>query len=177
MIIVKRKSEIVRFGFFVALVALMAYYISGKADLWRTSETPSPTTPVNMELTAAEATPASDGRDFFATFRLDRDRERGAFQETLKEVMDSPTADADVRKQATQEYVQLSKEASLETKAERMVKAKGFDDAVVHLTEGSAQVIVKAASVSEQQFRQIMDAVSRATGVKPASIQVNWKER
>lgn len=181
MIIVKKKAQIARFGLFLALVVLMAYYITGKMETWRTSQSAgSGTQPVNTELQTGLLGPdpaTSDGKDFFASFRLERDRERGARRETLKEIMESQGADAENRKQATQQYMDLSRQTSLEAQAERMVKAKGFDDAVVHIAEGSAQVIVKAPSVSEPQFRQILDVVSRTTGVKPTAIQVSAQER
>jgi stage III sporulation protein AH len=53
-----------------------------------------------------------------------------------------------------------------------MVKARGFSDVVVHLSQGSAQVVVKAASVTQQEVAQVIDTVSRITGVRATAITV-----
>lgn len=182
MFIVKKRSEIVRFGLFLVLICLMVYYVAGKADLWRASREsaggPAPVNgPVPQGGTAQMPAEQGDGRDFFADFRIERDRDRGAHRETLKEVMENPGADAEVKKEAARQYLKLGEIALVEARAERLVKAGGFDDAVVNIFEGSAQVMVKAASVSELQFRQILEIVSRTTGVRAVSIAVKARER
>lgn len=179
MFIVKRRSEVVRFGIFLALMGLMAYYVAGKMELWRVSRerssgaAPVNGTPATEQTGLAEST---DGRDFFADFRMGRERSRGALRETLKEVMESG-ADQDIKKQASQQYLEIGRTASLEDRAEAMVKAKGFEDVVVHLAEGTAQVVVKTATLTQQQFVQVVDMVSRITGVKASAIQVLARDR
>lgn len=211
MFIVKKRSEILRFGLFLVLVGALVWFVMGRASLWRLSARPTeravPTgsplvtaTPVgataNTAGTAANpggkaakpgaqpATPAqpatgasgldllADGRDYFAEYRIDRERTRGALGERLKELMDSASAPEYARQQATEQYLKLSQTAALESQAEALVKARGFDDVIVHLAEGSAQVVVRAAQISQQQFLQVVDTVSRVTGVKSSAITV-----
>jgi len=186
MFIVKRRAEVVRFGVFLVLTGLMAYYVAGKFAQWRVSRGHAPaavTTQTRLAATPPAANPldqagaTSDGVDFFAEFRMGRERNRGALRETLKDVMESASADADTRKQASQQYLTVGRTVSLEEQAEQMIKAKGFDDALVNLMEGTAQVVVKAHSLSQQQFLQVVDLVSRVTGVKAAGVQVMYKDR
>lgn len=186
MFIVKRRSEVLRFGLFLVLVGLMAYYVAGKFSEWRVSRAPAATVPTQGPLIAGPQTAdpvgsatggTADGVDFFAEFRMGRERNRGALKETLKEVMDSQSADADTRKVASQQYLAAGRTASLEDQAEQLIRAKGFDDALVNLMEGTAQVVVKAHALSQQQFLQLVDLVSRVTGVKAAGVQVMSKDR
>ncbi len=191
MFIVKKRSEVLRFGLFLILVGLVVWFVLGRVDLWRLSErTAEEVIPASTPLIAAP-TPAgdqaasvmdkpvalSDGRDYFAEFRMDRERTRGALGERLKELMDSGTATDEVRKEAGEQYLKLTQATALESQAESMVKARGFEEVIVHLAGDSAQVVVKAASISQQQFLQIVDTVSRITGVKSSAITVLAKEK
>lgn len=192
MFIVKKRSELMRFALFLVLLGLIVWFVSARVDLWRVSERPAADgAPTIGPLLSApppsqageEAEPAaasldlSDGQDYFAEYRIDRERTRGALGERLKELMESPAASEDVRKQASEQYLALGQAAALESRAEAMVKARGFDDVIVHLADGSAQVVVKAKALTQQQVIQVMDTVSRITGVKSSSITVLAKYR
>ncbi|HEY3367654.1 MAG TPA: SpoIIIAH-like family protein [Symbiobacteriaceae bacterium] len=181
MFVVKRRSEVIRFGIFLVLAGLLAYYVAGKYVTWQSARGDGgghPTTtgpiiagPQGVDL-AQRAVDSGDGSDFFAETRMDRDRNRGALRASLKVVMEDPNTDPDVRKQATQQFLAVGNQESLEERAEAMVKAKGFADALVSLSESSAQVVVKGKGISQQQFMQVVDMVSTITGVKAAAVVV-----
>lgn len=174
MFIVRKRSVLLRFALFLGLAGLMATYVAGKFSVWRTSdESAGESAPALMP----ERAPVTEEKDFFAAYRLERDQRRGALTERLKEVMESESADVETRRQATREYLNEGRLANLEQRAEAMVKARGFEDVVVDLAEGSLRVVVKSASLSQQQFVQIMETVSQVTGVKPSSIQVISRSR
>jgi len=183
--IVKKRSEVVRFGLFLILAGLLVWFVLGRFERWRLSQEPEaealPTggPVVAVPVTAGDSlAPAAftDGRDYFAEFRMERERTRGALGERLKELIDSPAASAEVRKQASEQYLKLTQATALESQAESMVKARGFEEVVVHLSAESAHVVVKGASISQQQFLQVVDVVSRITGVKSSAISVLARE-
>lgn len=174
MFILRKRSEVLRFTLFVALIGLMAAYVAGKFPVWRSSEK---TAQESAPVIVPERRPVAEERDFFASYRLERDQRRGALTERLKEVMESGSADVETRRQAAREYLDEGRLASLEQRAESMVKARGFDDVVVDLADGSLRVVVRAASLSQQQFIQVMETVSQVTGVKPSSVQVLSRSR
>jgi len=177
MFIVKRKAEVFRFGLFLALMSAMVYYVSTMVDTWRVSQVTTDTSiPLTMPALPEVMLPSPEGSDYFTEFRLDRLQYRSALAERLKEVMESQGADGEVRKQASQEYLDISRLAGLEDRAESLVRARGFDDALVTLWQGTATVIIRSGSISQSQFHQVLDMVSRVTGVKPAAIQVMTKE-
>lgn len=194
MFFVTRRSDIVRFGLFLLLAGFLVWFVAGRVELWRVSEAD----PSDGRETAGEAVsggedpgtgptagevgtvPAasvrgldlSEGRDYFAEYRIDRERTRGALSERLLEVMNSEAAPEEVRRQASEQYLALGQRAALESQAEAIVKARGFDDVIVQLAEDSAQVVVRADSLSDQQVLSILDAVSRVTGIKTTAISV-----
>jgi len=209
--VVKRGSDLLRFGLFLLVVASLVWYVVGRFGEWRAASGPAPEPRQSPLLTdggpsdagqeggaegpawrstgegpsAAEglagASPAAalgmEGRDYFAEFRIERERIRGALGDRLKEVMNSGGATEEVKASAAAQYLELGQRAALESQAEAMVKARGFSDAIVHLSEGSAQVVVKAPQLSQQQVAQVIDTVSRITGVKATAITVTARER
>ena len=52
-----------------------------------------------------------------------------------------------------------------ENAAETLLKAKGFVDPVVSITDGKADVVVNAASLTDQERAQIEDIVKRKTEI------------
>lgn len=174
MFILRKRSELLRFALFIGLVGLMATYVGGKFSVWRASEERiGNSAPALMPAPK----PVAEEKNFFAAYRLERDQRRGALTERLKEVMQSEGADVETRRQATREYLNEGRLANLEQRAEAMVRARGFEEVVVDLAEGSLRVVVKAPSLSQQQFVQVMEMVSQVTGVKPSSIQVLSRSR
>lgn len=189
MIIVKKRAEIVRFGLFLALMGAMAYFVATKMETWRASqaEPPARTEPASGPimpgaldtgpLQAALDRGTANGEDFFAEYRMDRERRRGALREELNGLMESQSADAEVKKQASQQLLEATRLASMEETAEQMVKAKGFADVVVHLSGSAAQVVVRAKELSQQQYLQVADMVSRVTSLKQHAIVVMVRDR
>jgi stage III sporulation protein AH len=187
MFIVKNKAEVIRFGLFLLLMGAMAFFVASRVESWRTSgraqvqgtqSAISPVAGISPQPTLIEkAQAAPDGANFFADFRMERERTRSALSEQLKEVMENQAAAADTRHDAGAQYLATGRFAALEDRAEQMVKAKGFDDAVVNLSDASAHVVVKAKELSPQQYMQVADMVSRITGIKATGIHVFNRER
>ena len=55
---------------------------------------------------------------------------------------------------------------------ENLIKAKGFQDAVVLIDNDTANVIVQADKLSEQEVAQIQDIVTRQTGISIDNIKI-----
>lgn len=187
MMIVKKRGELARFGLFLVLAGLMAYFVASRAELFRSSGRPADPDPAGRQAqvtmpaleSEGDKPPAgiSDGANFFAQFRIDREQMRSARREELQVMVDNTNVDAEVRKGASAELRTVQRLAALETQAETMVRAKGFQDVVVLLTESTGQVVVRTASLSPQQAMQVLDTVRRLTGLKPAAIQVWAKDK
>ena len=53
-----------------------------------------------------------------------------------------------------------------------MLQAKGFQNAVVSINDGNADVVVDANGLTEQQIAQIEDIVRRKTGIEADKIVI-----
>ncbi len=70
------------------------------------------------------------------------------------------------------EAVMVSNTIGAENAAELMLQAKGFQNAVVSINDGNADVVVDANGLTEQQIAQIEDIVRRKTGIEADKIVI-----
>lgn len=119
----------------------------------------------------------SDRENFFDEYKMERDRFRSRERELITRIMDDPGVDPEVRKKAQESMLAAIAASRKEFEAENLIKARGYEDAVVFLGEGVASVIVKAPSLDQANARQIGDAVARATGVQLHRISIVEREK
>ena len=102
---------------------------------------------------------------FFSSAKLTREQMRAKNKELLMSVVsDSAVAD-ELKQQAIDEIIAMTARAECENAAEILLEAKGYGGVVVTLSETEVDVVVNAASITEQQVAQIEDIVSRKTGI------------
>lgn len=102
---------------------------------------------------------------FFSSAKLTREQMRAKNKELLMSVVsDSAVAD-ELKQQAIDEIIAMTARAECENAAEILLEAKGYGGVVVTLSENEVDVVVNAASITEQQIAQIEDIVSRKTGI------------
>lgn len=158
-------------------MGLMAYFVMSRASSFTTSsqaprdEKPAAAVP---EILYAKAPP--DGRDFFAEARLARNQDRSLRKHELTALIDNPNIDADNRKSAAEELRTVMKYTSLEAQAEALIRSRGIDDVLVHLTDNTALVTIRAKDPSKQQAVQVADAVAAVTGLKLSAVKVRFQE-
>lgn len=120
----------------------------------------------------ASAAAVRQAYDFFEDYRLERDRARSQRTEILTEMIEDQNSDPEVRKRAQDELLKATGRIELELKAEYLIKAKDISDAVVMLSDGQADVVVKAEELSQAQAAQIGDIVTRVCGVPVQKVTI-----
>jgi stage III sporulation protein AH len=187
MFIVRQRTELFRLLLFLAVVAGMTFYVATRFGAWmKASPGARADRPVAGSAERAGGPDAAEGwqsgthadaanaggADFFASYRLDRERARAELKETLREVMASGSADAQTKQEAGQRYLTLGHAAEIERRAESLLRAKGFADAIVELSDSHVQVIVRAPQLDRAQAARAIDLVARLTGVQPHQIHI-----
>ena len=170
-----RRRDVLRFGLFLTLVAALSLVVRALFGTFLTAAPAAVGATVGPPLLSGIAVPAvaavrSGG--FFADFRLERDRGRSAQQEVIRAVLAGQSLDAATRQDSTQRYLWIARAIAQENEAEGLIRGLGFSDALVLLSEGSANVIVRAASLDRTQVAQIADIVGRTTGVTAGYITI-----
>jgi len=109
---------------------------------------------------------------FFASFREQRESTRDKEIEYLDSIINDKNADAESKKDAQDQKIEIARQMEQELTVEGLIRAKGFSDAVVTIHSGSVNVVVKAESLTNAQAAQILDIVRRETGESAENIKI-----
>lgn len=112
------------------------------------------------------------GADYFSSAKLSREQSRAKNKETLMTIINNDKIASKDKKSAIDQVAQLTKDAQMESAAELMLEAKGFTDSVVSIEKGSADVIVNAGELTQQQLAQITDIVTQKTNISADHIVI-----
>ena len=122
---------------------------------------------------AAEPAASMDTSDYFAQVRLSRQESRDSAVELLEETIayDEGTAVGDTASATLNELVNT---ALSEAQIESMVIAKGFDDCVTYITDGTVCVAVAAPAegLSEEDAALISDVVRSQTEYPLSQVRI-----
>lgn len=161
-----RGRKVTRFVAFAVIVVAVVWYVSLKrVDI----EQRNLGQPVNKEAAVKTAAP-TDYKDFYADYRLTRDRSRSQQFDLYREIMNNANVEAVARKEANQTFLKLTQYIGKEAELENLIKAKGFEDVIVCLYDNNAVVLVKTKELSQADAAKIADIVSRGANLKPENI-------
>ena len=154
----------------IALLLCVAVYLN-----WSYVDTPD-------ELLAADQTNpdstetsgTAEDQDYFAASRLSREQARDEAVSTLKELSESETADQTAKDEAAAQISALAEDSVTEANIESMIRAKGYEDAVVMIGDESVNVVVAPpeGSLQATDVTVIKDIVVAEAGVTAGQIKI-----
>jgi stage III sporulation protein AH len=109
---------------------------------------------------------------FFTEARLDRELSRSEAKETLNELINNDKTDQDAKEKAQQQVLDMAKTTDLEATAEGLIKAKGFKDAVIYITDNKVNAMVKADGLTELEAAKIQEIITEITGIDATNIKI-----
>lgn len=115
--------------------------------------------------------PGSSG--FAAEAKLSREQVRAKNKETLLEVINNDNISEEQKADAIGRMSQMADIAEKEAAAELLLASKGFKDAVVSITDGTVDVVISQAEVTDAQRAQIEDIVKRKTEISGENIVIS----
>lgn len=100
---------------------------------------------------------------YFSSAKINREQMRARNKEALLLIIENPDVTEAEKKDYMNSYLNITKIAEKENSTEILLEAKGFDGVVVSMDEENVEVIVNAATITEQQVAIIEDVVKRKT--------------
>ena len=82
----------------------------------------------------------------------------------------------DAKKEAADTYVKLNDTIEKETDVETALAARGYEDAIVTISDGAVDVALGNADISDSERAQIEDIVTRKTGYDISSVVISVAE-
>lgn len=103
------------------------------------------------------------GGNFFEEAKLSREQTRAKNKETLTSLVNNANVSGTQKDKAMKEIMKMTAISEKEMATENLLAAKGFQEAVVTISDESVDVVVNAEDLTEQQIAQIADVVKRKT--------------
>ena len=110
--------------------------------------------------------------DFFTSYRDYRTESREQTLMYYDEIIASESTSADAKAEAEASRLQLMQDMETELTLEGLIKALGFEDAIVTSTTENVNVIVKCAELTGTQAAQIKEVVVTETGLSALNLRI-----
>ena len=109
---------------------------------------------------------------FFAAYRSDREATRESEFLYLDAIISSETSSQEAKDAAEEQKLGLVERMESELQLETLVKSKGFEDAIVTLSDSCVNVVVGSAELTDIQAAQIYDIVISETSFGVGDIKI-----
>ena len=159
---IKKRGAV--YGVVALLLCTAAYlnwsYVEPPADLLQTDGSSTDSAAATSDDGAAA------GEDYFASSRLTREKARDEAVSTLK--------DETAKEDAASQISALAAASVQEANIESLIRAKGYADAVVMLSDGSANIVVSPpeGGLQADDVTKIRDIVVSETGMSAGQIKI-----
>ena len=144
-----------------------ALLVNGGKEGEKTDETQKPEDEGESKETAS-----SVKGDYFAEARVNRQQTRDEAIELLKSITGDQNNSEDVKKKAADDLAAIAATMEKEASIETLVKAKGFEDCLVVLSDNNVSVMVKTAGLEAPQVAQIKEIVISETALPGSAITI-----
>lgn len=114
----------------------------------------------------------SSAQTTVAQAKVTREQVRAQNKETLQAIIDNTNLSDAEKQDAVAQMVEITEMTEQEAAIETLMASKGFSEAVVSLTNDSADVVVKADELTDANRAQIEDIVTRKTDIAPENIVI-----
>ena len=110
--------------------------------------------------------------NYFTSTALSRKQSRDEAIEVLMLVSENADSTEEAKAEANTKISQIAVDMQNESNIETLVKAKGFEECVAVISEGSVSVVVKAESLEAIEAAQILTIVYETTGIHPDKVNI-----
>ncbi len=119
-----------------------------------------------------QAVQTSGAVDKIATSRTERDSKRNSTVQQYTEIVNDSSAEEEAKKQALDALGEIAENIVDESSIETVIKAKGFSEALVVISDESVTVIVPSDGLLTSETLQIQDAVTAQIEIDLEKIKI-----
>ena len=139
------------------------------ADVGQTLEQEQPLAQVEP---AQEVVAQDSVSTFFSDYRTERNSVRAQEVAYLDSIIQNRATEQSVLSQAQERKIELTSMMEQEVTVEGLLRAKGFSDVIVTLSDASVNVVVSESVLSEAQAAQILQIVMDETGKSAQNVKI-----
>ncbi len=109
---------------------------------------------------------------YFSSVQVNRQRTRDEAIEVLQSVVDNAAATETAKNEALAQIGKLADIMEAEANIETLIVAKGFEECVAVISDGSVSIVVKSDGLMPAQISQINEIVYEQSGIKPVNVKI-----
>ena len=113
---------------------------------------------------------------YFIEGKLTRDKKRSEMISSLDDIITTQNTSKEIKDSATNMKLNLISNTEKEVFIENMIMAKGFNDAIVYLSDQSINIVVSSAQLEANDVAKIVDIVKRETNIPMDQIIIMGKK-
>ncbi len=110
--------------------------------------------------------------NFFTSYRAERDTARDQEKLYYTAILESASSTAEAKESAQTALANIAAQIESELYLEGNIKAKGFDDVIVSMSNNFVNVMVKATELTDAQVAQIVQVVQEQTSKSIDNIKI-----
>ncbi|MGL5313507.1 MAG: SpoIIIAH-like family protein [Peptostreptococcaceae bacterium] len=104
--------------------------------------------------------------------KMNREKQRNELTQDLNEMINNPSTAEEARKEASAMKLQLVKDQETELKIENLLSTKGFEDALVYISNENVNVVVNEEKLEKADAAKIFDLVAEQANVEYDNIKL-----
>lgn len=116
-----------------------------------------------------------DTENYFEETKIQRDRMYSEMLETYQKLIDSSETPTDQKSIAVQEVSNITKIKNGIMISENLIKNKGFENVIILVNNGKANVVVKSPKLLLEEISQIQNIVERELEIQISNISISNK--
>ena len=110
--------------------------------------------------------------DPIAAFRLEREQLRARQEAQLNDIIHGDNADEQIVADARRQLLDMLAHARAENTIEGILQSRGFEDALVSVSDGAANVLLRGDGLNSRESAVILDLVMRETGLTAGNVKI-----
>jgi len=115
-------------------------------------------------------------KNYFIEQRLGRDKLRANLIERLNDIINNENTTEEMRIEAQKKIMHIGDLSEKELRIEGLIKAKGFEEAIVFLTDENLKIIVSVEDLKEQDVVKILNIAMGETDLDATNIKIMKKQ-
>ena len=113
-----------------------------------------------------------EGEDFFVEYRIERDQARSEQINLLREMINNPNSDKELKNQAQTKLLAITNNLEEEMEIESLIQARGYKDGIAFIHDDSVEVIVAAEGLNRKDVAKIGDLITNTTSISLKDITI-----
>lgn len=109
---------------------------------------------------------------YILDMKMTREKQRNELVQDLNEMINNPSTTEESRKEASNMKLSLVKNQDTELKIENILSTKGFEEALVYISDGKVNVVVNEKKIDKTDAAKIFDLVAEQANVKYENIKL-----